>query len=655
MAECPEPALRPGVPGDAKSDSAGRGQMFEDIVIPGFTDVPDATAGLAIADFDHDGLNDVFSINRKKAVVQGGRPTYQLRLFLNDGCWRWKQHTLQITGSNWMADKFAPGAQVPNLADFNGDGFLDIVITNSGRQSAGTIFLLSKGAFDTFEDRSQDFDIRNLGSYSRQSSFGDVNGDGWLDVAIGADNIGNAAYGYPTQRLYLYQPGGESFESGTFKDISGTSLIPEFGGDFKGDPRYDKAGPQLTLVDLDNDGDLDMVQGYHSDMLMGKWDDPNSSGMYDQGIYVWRNLLKETGTFGYERIIDNGLADYARMRYNAWLGEYEPVVHGLGLPYINFADVNNDGLLDAIATGASDPTWHVHSDQVVGAFWKNLGGFRFKKVTSEVGLDALNWNYGEWEKFWSAKLDPRSQYLTENTSRWRMKTGFQNWTTQQLQFYGGDIVFGDYDNDGWQDFLFVDRHELSGSWGTMRNVLFMNNGDGTFRPVKTEISGIDNNTTSAEAADLNNDGLLDLVYVDTPENASGAAAAKEIPKDKLAPHVYWNTGAHGGRENHWIRIRFSGISDHKLIGAQAITYEAGTLEGDQPKLVGMRRISSNHSYRSGGALDAHFGLGNRPKIDFKIVLLSGQMKQFSHVESDRIVEIDWEASTVKEVKRPTNQ
>jgi len=69
-------------------------------------------------------------------------------------------------------------------------------------------------------------------------------------------------------------------------------------------------------------------------------------------------------------------------------------------------------------------------------------------------------------------------------------------------------------------------------------------------------------------ADLNNHGLLDIVFATDPDN-SGLSAGLDRYEDK----VYWNTGVHGARENHRLRVRFAGVSDADLIAARP---EAGS-------------------------------------------------------------------------------
>ena len=97
----------------------------------------------------------------------------------------------------------------------------------------------------------------------------------------------------PHSRLYVFKPKGAKFEDGTFEDIGGTDLVPDFGG-FYGIPDKDRGGPGILLRDLDNDGDLDLVQGYHMD-TWGRIDGEYPVALYDYGIFCWKNLLAETG------------------------------------------------------------------------------------------------------------------------------------------------------------------------------------------------------------------------------------------------------------------------------------------------------------------------------------------------------------------------
>ena len=126
----------------------------------------------------------------------------------------------------------------------------------------------------------------------------------------------------------------------------------------------------------------------------------------------------------------------------------------------------------------------------------------------------------------------------------------------------------------------------------------------------TTFSGLDSTGISGEAADLNNDGLLDLVIACDPDNSGGGLAG--VGPERYDDKVYVNTGAHGAAQNHWLRLRFSGIKDAELIGARVELTASGRKQ--------YRWIHSNHSYKSGGALDAHFGLGKHDRADLTVAL-----------------------------------
>ena len=61
----------------------------------------------------------------------------------------------------------------------------------------------------------------------------------------------------------------------------------------------------------------------------------------------------ETGELRFEKVTGNGLHCEARLRYNREKQFYEPAgdARAPGLPYVSFADVDHDGLLDIFAVG----------------------------------------------------------------------------------------------------------------------------------------------------------------------------------------------------------------------------------------------------------------------------------------------------------------
>jgi len=305
------PTLRAMPPGDASADAAGAGQMFESIQVAGVTDVMASTNSGVLADFDQDGQVDILLVQSSGSVT---RPEGKLRLLLNKGCFRFEAHDLAIVDAPFTAERLGTQTQIANVADFNKDGFLDVLLTRSrgpyAYPSAGNSLLVSDSAFDRFRDVGPKMGITNEQSYNRATAIGDLNGDGWLDFAVGADNIGNTRqYGVPRHRLYVYRPAPSGrFEDGRYEDLSDSGVAPGFPGEFACNARVDRAGPDILFRDLDGDGDLDIVQSYHVDMNGAHAGDLCASAEYDTGVWVWRNRLADGGNFGFDKVTGNGLA-----------------------------------------------------------------------------------------------------------------------------------------------------------------------------------------------------------------------------------------------------------------------------------------------------------------------------------------------------------
>jgi hypothetical protein len=190
-----------------------------------------------------------------------------------------------------------------------------------------------------------------------------------------------------------------------------------------------------------------------------------------------------------------------------------------------------------------------------------------------------------------------------------------------------DAIFGDFDNDGWIDVVVLDRSERPGMNTFAR--LYRNDGQGNFQLLKSTDIGLDAGGISGEAADLNGDGMLDLVFAADPMNSS---AGRTPEPERFQSKAFLNTGALGGKANHWLRLTFEGIPDAELIGARVELTAGGRKQ--------YRWIHSNHTYKSGGALDAHFGLDKAKSADVKVTLLSGKTHTFASLPADETRQLD---------------
>lgn len=635
---CAAPPRRTDTTGDAPADAAGLGQLFEQVALPGVNDtVIDAgTGGVATADLDRDGWPDLLAVDEEGALPGA------LRFYRNDGCWNFERQDIQVLDPEGL-----PTANhgIPVLADLNGDDLLDLVLTGDPATAGGshpTLLFLARGDHRTFEEVGEAMGLDDGSSYSRQAALADVDGDGWLDLAVAADQIGDRRFrpGVPWQRLFVYRPpeGGGPFEDGRFEDIGGTDLFPGFGGEPADDPERDRSSPTILLRDLDGDRDVDVVQSSHIDLVLTRWDSPTANDERRHGVHVWRNLLTDTGELRFEPVPpgEGSLAEVGWSTYDPDQGVYVPQQHAVGHPYASSADIDNDGDLDVLTVGPTDLYWHVHTDQVAAKLWVNEGGGHFREATDERGLGPLNWVYDEWFAFFGAGRPPASD-LTFTVSCHLSSNQLQRCLDQGprgLHPYYADTVWADVDNDGWVDLLAVERHEFPWGYGNFRNVLFRNRGDGTFEPTNADWSGIDENSIAAEAVDLNRDGLLDLHLIKDITNTAPLATPGSVPASEFTDSTFWNVGAHGAAQNHWVSVRLTGLPERQLVGS--IVYRLD----DEGTVIGRRDLFPVTSYKSSVGAEVHFGLGRAPVARLRVEVPGRAPIEVPSVPVDRHVQVD---------------
>jgi hypothetical protein len=171
---------------------------------------------------------------------------------------------------------------------------------------------------------------------------------------------------------------------------------------------------------------------------------------------------------------------------------------------VGLIDYDNDGLLDVFLTGGGSFEGPDRK-RIVGhpcKLFKNLGDWKFRDVTSEVGLDTV---------------------------------GGQPW------FYSHGAAVADYDNDGWPDLLVTGYGRVA----LFRNVKDERTEGRVFRDVTKEAGLLGDHfwATSAAFADFDGDGRLDLYvcqYVDWSfdNHPKCAGYSDNVPRDVCPPQQF---------------------------------------------------------------------------------------------------------------------
>ncbi|HTS37513.1 MAG TPA: CRTAC1 family protein [Candidatus Solibacter sp.] len=302
------------------------------------------TGGVALFDYNNDGLLDIFFTNGAAIPsLEKTGPAYWNRLFRNNGDGTFTDVTEK---AGLQGSGYSMGAAA---GDFDNDGFVDLYVTGVNRNQ-----LFHNNGDGTFTDVTAKAGVGGLvpglgKAWSVAAGWFDYNNDGLLDLfvvnylnyRIGTAKLcvqqGHPAYCSPVDFLgtpnILYRNNGD----GTFTDVSEQSHISQYVG----------KGMGLAFADYDNDGFVDIFV---------------SNDTFEN--YLFHN--KGNGTF-------QNVALAAGVAYNS----YGNAVAGMGA---DFRDIDNDGKPDIFETAMVSEGFPLY---------RNLGDGQFQDVDGPSGLSAL--------------------------------------------------------------------------------------------------------------------------------------------------------------------------------------------------------------------------------------------------------------------------
>lgn len=322
-------------------------------------------------DFDNDGDLDLFLLNHnpKSLPVLDESITAELlkkpdnagpQLFRNDG--GTFTEITQKAGIQQSALSYGLGAGV---ADINGDGYMDIYISND---YTAPDFLYINNGDGTFTDIIQEA-MGHISNFSMGNDIADINNDGLLDVFT----LDMLPEGNERQKLLMAPDNYEKFEfnvrvgfhhqymrnmlhlnhgNGTFSEI----------GQLAGISNTDWSWAAL-FADFDNDGwkDLYITNGYHRDYTNMDFLKYMSDFLKNNQGLRRENVLDLVYQMPSSNVVNYAFKNTGGISFDnnteAW--GLHHVANSNGAAY---ADLDNDGDLDLIVNNVSHPAFIYRND-----------------------------------------------------------------------------------------------------------------------------------------------------------------------------------------------------------------------------------------------------------------------------------------------------
>jgi hypothetical protein len=535
-------------------------------------------AGITAADYDNDGLYDLFIPDGKES-----------RLFRNRGDGTFEDVTRRAGLSG------LDGVSVGLFVDFDNDGYKDFFVSRTFKPNQ----LFHNNGDGTFTDVTT---RSGIGSdcCTTVASWADYDNDGFVDLYVGRyldprEDIPTTFYARNGQPNRLYHNKGD----GTFEDVTDRAGVGDTGlclGVVWGD--YDNDGyPDIYLAN-----DFGRKTLYHN----------NRNGTFT-------DVTVQSGALAYGAGMSASFADYDNdglldiyvtniRSEEAWFAEWPTVfrymynslrqgVWKTDMPlYWEMFRQSGFGFVDIFKQMASGNT-----------LLRNKGDGTFEDVTWKANANPVGW-------FWGAS------FADFDNDGWQDIYAADGWvyndrgTEIELDFLNNVVS---RQNDYKRGIFFDPKYFGNSSWhGWERNRHLRNNGDGTFTEIGTA-AGTDliTNSRGVAVADFWNRGRLDIAVAASTDR-----------------HALLKNNIDNG--NSWLGVELTGTkSNRDAVGARVTIEVAGKRQ--------MREVVLGDGYGSQNTLRQYFGLGTNRKVDTLTVRWprSGIGQTFHDLDTNHIVRV----------------
>jgi hypothetical protein len=389
--------------------------------------------GVALIDYNNDGLLDIFLVNsgylaapmKLPESFDRGNRRYWNRLYRQNRDGSFSDVTSAAGLANAGEGNYGMGAAA---GDYDNDGYVDLYVTNYGRN-----ILYHNNGDGTFTDVTARAGV-GAGGWSVSAGFFDYDGCGRLDLFVtrylewdarrskvcGGEYRTYCPPGeFPATTNILYRNRGD----GTFEDVSQRSGIAAKKG----------AALGVAFADYDDDGATDIAVA--------------NDGMEQ---FLFHN--NGDGTFT-ERALEAGVA----------LSEDGKPYAGMG---IEFQDYDNDGRPDIIITNLARQIYAVYHNDGQGSFsYSSLatGLGALSSGSSGWGILMRDFNNDGWKDLFVAqshvmdnieRIDPSLRYLEPPLAALNRMGRFERADAGTASPVAGrGAACGDFNNDGRVDVL----------------------------------------------------------------------------------------------------------------------------------------------------------------------------------------------------------